>query len=69
MTRWQRSEPDTVSLTELVASGLSNGGYETKLLIEKGVFTEGEFGQNVLDKRAVYHRILNPMPMEFRILS
>ena len=32
----------------------------TKLLIEKGVITEAEFRQKLLEERAVYQRILNP---------
>jgi hypothetical protein len=32
----------------------------TKLLIEKGVITHAEFTQKLMDKRAVYDRILNP---------
>jgi hypothetical protein len=31
-----------------------------KLLIEKGVITDGEFKQKLLEERAVYQRILNP---------
>ena len=32
----------------------------TKLLIEKGVITDAEFKQKLLEERAVYQRILNP---------
>jgi hypothetical protein len=32
----------------------------TKLLIEKGVLTDTEFKQKLLEERAVYQRILNP---------
>jgi hypothetical protein len=32
----------------------------TKLLIEKGVITEAEFKEKLLEERAVYQRILNP---------
>ena len=31
-----------------------------KLLIEKGVITDTEFKQKLLEERAVYQRILNP---------
>jgi hypothetical protein len=31
-----------------------------KLLIEKGVITDAEFKQKLLEERAVYQRILNP---------
>jgi hypothetical protein len=33
----------------------------TKLLIEKGVITDTEFKQKLLEERAVYRRILNPI--------
>jgi hypothetical protein len=32
----------------------------TKLLIEKGLITDAEFKQKLLEERAVYQRILNP---------
>ena len=32
----------------------------TKLLIEKGVITDAEIKQKLLEERAVYQRILNP---------
>ena len=32
----------------------------TKLLIEKGVITDAEFKQKLVEERAVYQRILNP---------
>ena len=32
-----------------------------KLLIEKGVITDAEFKQKLLEERAVYQRILNPI--------
>ncbi len=32
----------------------------TKLLIKKGVITDAEFKQKLLEERAVYQRILNP---------
>jgi hypothetical protein len=31
-----------------------------KLVIEKGVITDAEFRQNLLEERAVYQRILKP---------
>jgi hypothetical protein len=34
----------------------------TKLLIEKGIITEAELKQKLLEERAVYQRILNPTP-------
>jgi hypothetical protein len=32
----------------------------TKLLIEKGIITDAEFKQKLLEERAVYQRILKP---------
>ena len=32
----------------------------TKLLIEKGLITQAEFSQKLLEERVVYQRILNP---------
>jgi hypothetical protein len=32
----------------------------TKLLIEKGVITEAEFKEKLLQERAVYQKLLNP---------
>ena len=32
----------------------------TKLLIEKGVITDAEFKQKLLEERVVYQRILHP---------
>jgi hypothetical protein len=51
---------DTVSLTELVVSTLAMTDAVTKLLIEKGVITDAEFKQKLLEERATYQRILNP---------
>ena len=33
-----------------------------KLLIEKGIITNAEFAQKLLEERAVYQRILKPTP-------
>jgi hypothetical protein len=57
------AEPEnktTVSLTELVVTTLAMSDATTKLLIEKGVFTEAEFKEKLMQERAVYQRILNP---------
>jgi hypothetical protein len=35
-------------------------GVLTKLVIEKGIITDAEFKQKLLEERAVYQRILNP---------
>ena len=51
---------DPVSLTELMVSTLAMADAITKLLIEKGVITEAEFKQKLLEERAVYQKLLNP---------
>ena len=51
---------DPVSLTELIVSTLAMADAVTKLLIEKGVITEAEFKQKLLDERAIYQKLLNP---------
>ena len=48
----------SVSLEELVVSTLSL----TKLLIEKGLITQAEFSQKLLEERAVYQSMLNAKP-------
>jgi hypothetical protein len=52
-----------VSLEELMVSTLAMADAVTKLLIEKGIMTEAEFKQKLLEERATYQRILNP-PVE-----
>jgi hypothetical protein len=47
-----------VSLEELMVSTLAL----TKLLIEKGLITQAEFSQKLLEERAVYQRMLNAKP-------
>ena len=49
-----------VSLTELMVSTLAMADAVTKLLIEKGVITEAEFKEKLLQERAVYQKLLNP---------
>jgi hypothetical protein len=49
-----------VSLEELMISTLAMTDALAKLLIEKGVITDAEFKQKLLEERAVYQRILNP---------
>jgi hypothetical protein len=51
---------DPVSLTELMVSTLAMADAVTKLLIEKGVITEAEFKEKLLQERAVYQKLLNP---------
>jgi hypothetical protein len=53
-------EGKTVSLEELIISTLAMTDASAKLLIEKGVITDAEFKQKLLEERAVYQRILNP---------
>ena len=50
----------TVSLEELMVSILAMTDALAKLLIDKGVITDTEFKQKLLEERAVYQRILNP---------
>ena len=49
-----------VSLEEFMLSTLAMGDAVTKLLIEKGLITESEFKQKLLEQRAVYQRMLKP---------
>jgi hypothetical protein len=53
------SKGKPVSL-ELMVTTLAMADAVTKLLIEKGVITEAEFKQKLLEERAVYQRVLNP---------
>jgi hypothetical protein len=43
-----------------MASNLAMTDALAKLLIEKGVITDGEFKQKLPEERAVYQRIINP---------
>ena len=52
----------TTDLTELVASSLAMADAVAKLLIEKGIITQQEFLQKILEERATYQRMLNPTP-------
>ena len=47
-------------MEELMVSTLAMADVVAKLLIEKGVISEAEFKQKLLEERAVYQRILNP---------
>ncbi len=49
-----------VSLEELMLTTLAQTDALTKLLLEKGIITDAEFKQKLLEERAVYQRILNP---------
>ena len=50
----------TVSLEELMLANLAQTDALTEVLIEKGLITDAELKQKLLEKRAVYQRILNP---------
>ena len=43
-----------------MVSTLAMADAVTKLLIEKGVITEAEFKEKLLQERAVYQKLLNP---------
>jgi hypothetical protein len=58
MAEPEQGEP--VSLQELVVTTLAMTDALAKLLIEKGVITDAEFKQKLLEERAVYQRILHP---------
>ena len=47
----------TLSLQELMVSTLAMTDALAKLLIEKGIITQAEFTQKLLEERAVYQRI------------
>ena len=49
-----------VSLEKLMVSTLAMTDALAKLLIEKGVITDAEFKQKLLEESAGYQRILNP---------
>jgi mannitol/fructose-specific phosphotransferase system IIA component (Ntr-type) len=58
MAELEKGKP--VSLEELMVSTRAMTDALAKLLIEKGVITDAEFKQKLLEERAVYQRILNP---------
>ena len=58
MAELEKGKP--VSLEELMVSTLAMTDALAKLLIEKGIITQAEFKQKLLEERAVYQRILNP---------
>jgi hypothetical protein len=51
----------TVTLEELMVSTLAMVDAVTKLLIEKGVISEEEFREKLMEERATYQKILNPI--------
>jgi hypothetical protein len=52
----------TVSLQGLMVSTLAMVDAVTKLLIEKGLLSEEEFREKLMEERATYQKILNPTP-------
>ena len=60
MAKHEKGKP--VSLEELMLSTLATTDALAKLLIEKGIITDGELTKKLLEERAVYQRILNPTP-------
>jgi hypothetical protein len=58
MAEVEKSKP--VSPEELVVTTLAMTDAFAKLLIEKGIITDAEFKQKLLEKRHLYQRILNP---------
>jgi mannitol/fructose-specific phosphotransferase system IIA component (Ntr-type) len=56
MAELNKGEP--VTLQELMVSTLAMTDALAKLLIEKGVITDAEFKEKLLQKRAVYQSIL-----------
>jgi hypothetical protein len=58
MAELEKGKP--ASLEELVVTTLAMTDALAKLLIEKGVITDAEFKQKLLEARAVYQHILHP---------
>jgi hypothetical protein len=56
----QLDKRSPVTMQELLVSTLAQGDPLAKLLIEKGVITQDEFMERLLQERAVYQRMLNP---------
>ncbi|MGE5302918.1 MAG: hypothetical protein ACM3TN_06290 [Alphaproteobacteria bacterium] len=57
------AEPDRkapVTMQELLVATLAQGDALAKLLIDKGIITQAEFMEKLLQERAVYQRMLNP---------
>ncbi len=51
----------TVSLQELMVSTLAMVDAVTKLLIEKGIISEEEFREKLMEERGTYQKLLNPI--------
>ena len=56
----QLENGNPVTLQELMVSTLAMTDALAKLLIDKGIITDAEFKQKLLEERAVFQRILNP---------
>ena len=54
-----KTEP--VTMQELLVSNLAQVDALSKLLIEKGVITRVELMQTILDERATYQKLFNPI--------
>ena len=58
MAKLEKNKP--VSLQEFMLANLAQTDALPEVLIEKGIVTDAEFMQKLLEERAVYQRILNP---------
>jgi hypothetical protein len=56
----KRNKQNPATLQELMVSTLAMADAVTKLLIEKGVISEAEFREKLLEERATYQKLLNP---------
>ncbi|MGE5307039.1 MAG: hypothetical protein ACM3TN_27350 [Alphaproteobacteria bacterium] len=56
----QTDKQSPVTMQELLVSTLAQRDALAKLLIEKGIITQAEFMEKLLQERAVYQRMLNP---------
>ena len=56
----QADKQSPVTMQGLLVSTLAQSGALAKLLIEKGVISQAEFLEKLLQERAVYQRMLNP---------
>jgi hypothetical protein len=51
-----------ITIHELLVSSLAQSDALAKLLIEKGIIHAQEFLQKISEERAVYQKLLNPVP-------
>jgi hypothetical protein len=59
MASTDKTQP--VTIQELLVSSLAQSDVLAKLLIGKGVITEGELLQKISEERATYQKLLNPV--------